>query len=59
MDRRQFVQLTGVGMGTLILPFAGRMVSAEELLDPGMDFATKKRLGTIALEAATEAGAAS
>jgi TldD protein len=57
MDRRQFVKLTGVGMGSLMLPFAGRMVSAEELLDPGMDFAAKKRLGTIALEAATEAGA--
>jgi TldD protein len=57
MDRRQFVKLTGVGMGSLMLPFAGRMVSAEELLNPGMDFAAKKRLGTIALEAATEAGA--
>jgi len=57
MDRRQFVKLTGIGVGSLMLPIAGRMVSAEELLDPGMDFATKKRLGSIALEAAADAGA--
>jgi len=44
-------------VGSLMLPFAGRMVSAEELLDPGMDFGAKKRLGAIALEAATDAGA--
>jgi TldD protein len=57
MDRRQFVKLTGIGVGSLMLPITGRMVSAEDLLDPGMDFATKKRLGSIALEAATDAGA--
>jgi TldD protein len=57
MDRRQFVKLTGIGMGSLMLPIVGRAVSAEELLDPGMDFSTKKRLGSIALEAATKAGA--
>ena len=57
MDRREFVKLTGVGVGGLMLPFAGRMVSAEELLNPGMDFGAKKRLGAIALEAATDAGA--
>lgn len=57
MDRREFVKLTGIGVGSLMLPFAGRMVSAEELLDPGMDFGAKKRLGAIALEAATDAGA--
>ena len=57
MDRRQFVKLTGIGVGSLMLPIAGRMVSAEELLDPGMDFGTRKRLGSIALEAATDAGA--
>jgi TldD protein len=57
MDRRQFVKLTGIGVGSLTLPIVGRVVAAEELLDPGMDFGTKKRLGTIALEAATKAGA--
>ena len=57
MDRREFVKLTGIGVGGLMLPFAGRVVSAEELLDPGMDFGAKKRLGAIALEAATDAGA--
>ena len=57
MDRRQFVKLTGIGVGGLMLPIVGRVVSAEDLLDPGMDFGTKKRLGTIALEAATKAGA--
>ena len=57
MDRRQFVKLTGIGVGGLMLPIAGRVIAAEELLDPGMDFDAKKRLGTIALEAATKAGA--
>jgi TldD protein len=57
MDRREFVKLTGVGVGSLMLPFAGHIVSAEELLNPGMDFGAKKRLGAIALEAATDAGA--
>jgi len=57
MDRRQFVKLTGIGMSSLLLPITTRTVSAEELLEPGMDFATKKRLGSIALEAATKAGA--
>lgn len=57
MDRRDFIKLTGIGMGGLMLPITGRLVSAGELLEPGMDFAAKKNLATIALEAATKAGA--
>jgi TldD protein len=57
MDRRQFVKLTGIGVSGLVLPISGRVVSAAELLDTGMDFATKKKLANIALNAATAAGA--
>ena len=57
MDRREFVKLTGIGAAGLILPIGGRAVSAEEMLQTGMDFAQKKRLADIALTAATEAGA--
>lgn len=57
MDRREFVKLTGIGAAGLILPITGRAVSAEEMLQTGMDFAQKKRLADIALAAATEAGA--
>jgi TldD protein len=57
MDRRDFIKLTGIGVSGLMLPITGRVVSAAELLDPGMDFAAKKNLAAIALEAATKAGA--
>ncbi len=57
MDRRDFVKLTGIGVTGLMLPITGRIVSAAELVGTGMDFATKKGLANIALEAATSAGA--
>ncbi len=57
MDRRDFVKLTGIGVGGLMLPITGRIVSAAELTQAGMDFAAKKSLATVALNAATSAGA--
>lgn len=57
MDRRDFVKLTGIGVGGLMLPITGRIVSAAELTQTGMDFAAKKSLATVALNAATSAGA--
>ena len=35
MDRRRFLKLTGLGMGTLAVPVSGRVIAAEELLSPG------------------------
>ncbi|MGI9289814.1 MAG: TldD/PmbA family protein, partial [Gammaproteobacteria bacterium] len=41
----------------MLLPVPGRIISAAELTNPGLDFAGKKELATIALNAATGAGA--
>lgn len=57
MDRRNFIKLSGIGMGTMMLPITGNMVSAQELLDPSMDVSMKKKLADIALNAARSAGA--
>ncbi|NVJ58987.1 MAG: TldD/PmbA family protein [Gammaproteobacteria bacterium] len=57
MDRREFIKLTGIGVGGIALPIMGNVVSAEQLLDPGMDVAIKKKLADVALNAAKEAGA--
>jgi len=57
MDRRDFVKLAGYGLGGLMLPVTGRIVSAAELLNTGMDFAAKKSLANIALTAASAKGA--
>ena len=37
MQRRDFIKLTGVGVGGLVLPMSGMAVSAEQLLDKPMD----------------------
>lgn len=57
MERRDFIKLTGVGVGGLILPITGNMVSAAQLLDRPMDVAIKKQLADVALNAAKSAGA--
>jgi len=57
MHRRNFVKFSGLGAAGLMLPITGHMVSAAELLEPGLDFERKKQLANIALSAATEAGA--
>jgi len=57
MDRRNFIKLTGAGMGAAMLPLTGNMVSAAELLDQPMDVSLKKKLANIALDAAKSVGA--
>lgn len=57
MERRDFVKLTGAGVGSLLLPVTGNIVTAAELLDKPMDVALKKQLADIALNAAKAAGA--
>lgn len=57
MDRRDFLKVTGVGLGGLMLPtFVGRAIAAEELLST-LDVASKKKLADVALQAAKAAGA--
>ena len=59
MQRREFVQLAGLGAGALILPMSmmGSEIPVEALLDPGMDVAMKKRLADVALNTAKSLGA--
>ncbi|MFT3792515.1 MAG: TldD/PmbA family protein [Rudaea sp.] len=57
MDRRDFLKITGVGLGGLALPaFYGRAIAAEELIGT-IDVATKKKLADVALNAARSGGA--
>ena len=60
MNRRDFMQLTGMSAGALMLPtipVRGRHVTPEALLENALDVATKKRLADAALNAATAKGA--
>jgi len=61
MNRRDFVGLTGLGAGALLLPsfpgLAGSLIDPARLLEPGMDVSQKKRLADAALNAAKAAGA--
>ncbi|QMW03799.1 TldD/PmbA family protein [Spirosoma foliorum] len=60
MNRRDFMQVAGLGTGTLMLsqlPVFGRPVSEEALLAPGLDVVVKKRLADAALNAAKSKGA--
>ena len=60
MNRRDFMQLTGMSAGALMLPtipVLGRNVTPEALLDNALDVAVKKRLADAALNAATAKGA--
>ncbi|WP_460961620.1 TldD/PmbA family protein [Spirosoma litoris] len=60
MNRRDFMQVAGLGTGTLMLsqlPVFGRPVSEEALLAPGLEVAVKKRLADAALNAAKSKGA--
>lgn len=60
MNRRHFIQLSGVGVGGLMtagIPVLGNAVRPEALLEPGLDGAAKKRLADIALNAAKSRGA--
>ncbi len=60
MNRRDFIQLAGMGAGAFMLPnlpVAGRPISVEALLESPMDVAIKKRLADAALNAAKSKGA--
>lgn len=59
MKRRDFVQLTGLGLGGLMLsyPTMGNAVSAEALLEAGITTAQKKQLADVALNTAKSLGA--
>ena len=56
MDRREFLKVTGIGMGTLLIPVYGRAIAAEALATK-MDVAFKKKLADVAMNAAKDAGA--
>ena len=60
MNRRDFNQLVGMGTAGILLPNLpafSRPVSAEALLETGVDVATKKRLADAAMNAAKSKGA--
>ncbi|MCP9769470.1 TldD/PmbA family protein [Lacihabitans sp. LS3-19] len=60
MKRRNFLQLSGMGLGAAMLPnipIMGNTVSYEALLNGSMDVAVKKRLADAALNAAKSKGA--
>ncbi|GAA4503703.1 TldD/PmbA family protein [Hymenobacter ginsengisoli] len=61
MKRRDFVGLTGLATGALLLPnfpgMGGTLVDPARLLEPGLDVAAKKRLADAALNTAKSAGA--
>ena len=60
MNRRDFIQLAGMGAGAFMLPnfpVNGRPVTADELLQKSMDTAIKKRLADAALNTAKSKGA--
>jgi len=57
LQRRDFLALSGLGMGSLVLPsFLGKAIAAEQLVST-LDVAIKKQLADAALQAATGAGA--
>jgi len=56
MERRTFLNISGLGMGAMLIPVFGRAIAAEELLTT-MPASAKKTLADIAMNAATKAGA--
>ncbi len=59
MKRRDFVQLSGLGAGALMVPstMMGNIIPVEALLAPGMDTIVKKRMADVALNTAKSMGA--
>ncbi|MBO0935545.1 TldD/PmbA family protein [Fibrella sp. HMF5335] len=60
MNRRNFINLSGLGVGGLLvgsIPVMGHAVSPDRLLEPGVDTAIKKQLADVALNAAKSRGA--
>ncbi|MET0267256.1 MAG: TldD/PmbA family protein [Duganella sp.] len=56
MERRAFLNVSSLALGTMLLPAFGRAIAADELLKP-VDVKFKKMLADTALTAATQAGA--
>src|SRR5688500_286227 len=56
MDRRRFLRLTGLGMGTLVVPVFGRSVPLSGAITP-VPTADRKALAAAALDAARSRGA--
>ncbi len=56
MERREFLKITGLGVGTMAVPVMGKAIAAEQLQSP-MAVPFKKELADAALNAATKAGA--
>ncbi|NJB70273.1 TldD protein [Saonia flava] len=59
MKRRDFVQLSSLGAGALMVPSAmmGNIIPVEAMLEPGMDVIVKKRMADVALNTAKSLGA--
>ncbi|MFT4832454.1 MAG: TldD protein [Psychroserpens sp.] len=59
MKRRNFVQLSSLGAGAILIPnlMMGNNILAEALLEPGMDIIVKKRMADVALNTAKSMGA--
>jgi TldD protein len=56
MERRTFLNIGGIALGSMMLPVAGRVIAAEELVKP-VDNKLRKALADTAMTAATQAGA--
>jgi TldD protein len=56
MERRAFLNISGLALGTMLVPVFGNAIAAEELLSP-LAAKFKKTLADVALNAATGAGA--
>jgi TldD protein len=56
MERRTFLNISGLALGSMLIPVAGHAIAADELLTP-MAASFKKALADVALNAATKAGA--
>ncbi|MBO9611654.1 MAG: TldD/PmbA family protein [Dyadobacter sp.] len=60
MKRRHFMQMSGLGLGAMMLsevPVIGSPVAEAQLLTPWLDAVTKKKLAETALNAARDKGA--
>ncbi|MFC3811041.1 TldD/PmbA family protein [Lacihabitans lacunae] len=57
MNRRKFIQLSGMGLGAMSVPILGNATTFEKLLENPADVAMKKKMSDIALNAAKSNGA--
>lgn len=57
MKRREFIELTSLGIGGMLIPVTGRSIPIELSLEPRLDVAQKKKLADVALNTAKSMGA--